>query len=306
MRYRAAVSLPGFVSVLPEDWGRELCAGIGWTAHRLVGRDRRLARANLARVHPEWAPSRVRAEARRVFLELGRNVYDFLRFADLPGPERERLVELRGEEVLDAVRHRGRGAVLVTGHLGCWELLAATLAARRYPLLALARPLRERRLEVALSAHRERMGIRTLSSEALPLGALRHLRRGGFLGVLADQRVKQGGHLVRFLGQETRMAEGPVRLAQAARAPLVPLGIHRGADHRHTIRILSPIESAGNARDRTQQVADALGRLIREAPEQWVWIHPRWEEAPVPARTERPVPARGALAQKGGPACAAR
>jgi len=275
-------------------------------AHDLVGRDRRLARANLARVHPEWVPSRVRTEARRVFLEIGRNVYDFLRFADLSGPERERLVELRGEEVLETVRRRGRGAVLVTGHLGCWELLAATLAARGYPLLALARPLREPRLEAALHAHRERMGIRTLSSEALPLGALRHLRGGGFLGVLADQRVKQGGHTVTFLGQETRMAEGPVRLAQAAGAPLVPLGIHRGPDHRHTIRMLPPIDPEGDARERTQQVADALGRLIREAPEQWVWIHPRWEEMPSAARPEDHPSARGTLPGKGGPACAAR
>jgi KDO2-lipid IV(A) lauroyltransferase len=241
-----------------------------------------------------------------VFLEIGRNVYDFLRFADLSGPERERLVELRGEEVLETVRHRGRGAVLVTGHLGCWELLAAMLASRGYPLLALARPLREQRLEAALRAHRERMGIRTLSSEALPLAALRHLRRGGFLGVLADQRVKQGGHTVTFLGQETRMAEGPVRLAQAAGAPLVPLGIHRGPDQRHRIHVLPPIDPEGDARERTQDVADALGRLIRETPEQWVWIHPRWEATPSAVAEDEPRAARRVLPGKGGPACAAR
>jgi KDO2-lipid IV(A) lauroyltransferase len=128
------------------------------------------------------------------------------------------------------------------------------------------------------------MGVRTLSSEALPLASVRHLREGGFLGVLADQRVRRGGYRVSFLGQDTQLAEGPVRLAGAAGSPLVPLGIHRRPDHRHRIRVLPPIEPEGDPRERTQDLADALGRLIAEAPAQWVWIHPRWEDPPEAGR----------------------
>jgi len=218
-----------------------------------------------------------------VFVEIGRNAFDFLRYPGLSPSERERLVTLEGEEVLEWAHRRGRGAVLVTGHLGCWELVAATLAARGYPLLALARPLREARLDAELKMHRERMGVHTVSSEALPLVALRHLRRGGFLGVLADQRVRHGGYRVSFLGQETLLAEGPVRLAQAAGSPLVPLGIHRRDDHRHSIRVLPSLEPEGDPQERTQRVAEALGRLIEEAPTQWIWIHPRWPTGPAPS-----------------------
>ncbi len=278
-RLRAARSLPALFRVLPEPAGRLLCVWFGRAGHLLVARDRHLARANLARVYPEWSPERIRIEARRVFEEIGRNAYDFLRFPGLDPRARGALVAIEGEEILEGVRREGRGAILVTGHLGSWEVLAAALAGRGWPLRAMARPLREPRLDRALREHRARMGVPTISSEVLPVAAVRHLRSGGFLGILADQRVKRGGVTVRFLGQATRMTDGPARLALASGAPLVPLGIHRRPDHTHCITVLPPVAPAGGpgaAAALTQAVAGALESLIRLHPEQWIWIHPRW------------------------------
>jgi KDO2-lipid IV(A) lauroyltransferase len=304
-RFRAARALPGLLSWLPEGLGRGLCVWIGRGGHVLVGRDRRLARENLARVFPGWPAKRVRTEARRVFEEIGRNAFDFLRYPALEPEARRRLVRFEGREHLEAAVRDGRGAVIVTGHLGSWEVLAAALVEAGYPLLALARPLREARLDRALAEHRLRMGVRTLSSRALPLQALRHLRGGGFLGILADQRIKRGGVTVDFLGQRTRMTEGPARLAVASGAPLIPLGIHREPDHTHTVTVLPPI-SPSSDRDAgvlTQEVARALERLILRAPEQWIWIHPRWEG---PAPTAESAPASrwlGGGTENGGPTC---
>ena len=282
IRARAAAALPIFLRVFPEDWGREFCAGLGWVGFRAVGRDRRLARGNLARVYPEWPAGRIERTARAVFEEIGRNAYDFLRYPDLSPARRQALVELEGREHLDGALASGRGAVVVTAHLGCWEVLAGALAARGYPLKALAQPLREPRLEKLLRRHRARMGIETLSSMDSPLAAVRHVQQGGFLGVLMDQRMKRGGVTVNFLGQSTRMTDAPARLALAAGAPLLPVGISRGADHRHRARALPAVETASlvSAPALTQALADALGALIRETPEQWMWIHPRWMDAP--------------------------
>ncbi len=301
IRLEAVRALPGVFRFLPEAAGREFCAGLGAIGHLWIARDRRLARGNLSRVHPEWPPERVRREARRVFEEIGRNAYDFIRYPALSEETRRALVSVEGEEVLEAARGAGRGAVLVTGHLGSWEVLAAALAGRGYPLRALARPLREPALDRALTEHRRRMGVETISSEALPLRPLRHLRRGGFLGILADQRVRREGVTVKFLGQRTIMTGAPARLAVASGAPLIPLGIRRLPDHRHRITVLGAIDPGSDpARvpELTQQVAGALGSLIGRCPEQWMWIHPRWE----PRRT----PASGAAGRaEGDPACAA-
>ncbi len=297
--------LPGLLSWLPERAGRELCVWIGRGGHLLVGRDRRLARENLARVYPGWPRDRVEREARRVFEEIGRTAYDFLRYPALRPETRRGLVGFEGREHLDTALGEGRGAVIVTGHLGNWEILAAALVEAGYPLVALARPLREARLDRALREHRLKMGVRTLSSEALPLQALRHLRGGGFLGILADQRIKRGGVTVDFLGQRTRMTEGPARLAMASGAPLIPLGIHRRPDHTHRVTVLPAIRSAsgGDAEALTQDVARALEGLILRTPEQWIWIHPRWK-GPAPRAAEAPTRSwLGERPGEGGPTC---
>ncbi|HET9234885.1 MAG TPA: lysophospholipid acyltransferase family protein [Candidatus Eisenbacteria bacterium] len=273
--------LPGVLACLPVGLGREICAGIGTLGFWWVGRDRRLARANLERVYPEWSASKVEATARAVFRELGRNVFDFLRYPDLSPDARRTLVLLEGGEHLEVLRRDGRGAVIVTAHYGAFEILAGRLVLDGHPLVAMARPLRERRLEARLSRHRARMGVPTFPSSQSPLAAVRHLKAGGFLGVLMDQRPKSGGVIVRFFGQPTRMTEAPARLAQATGTPLVPVVIRRLADHRHEARVLDPIPAPAtrSVSDLTQELASCLEGEIRACPEQWMWFHPRWPNA---------------------------
>jgi KDO2-lipid IV(A) lauroyltransferase len=290
LRARAVQALPGLLDRLGEARGRRICVGIGRAGHRLVGRDRRLARSNLARVYPGWSTRDVERTARRVFEEIGRNAFDFLRYPDLSEEERATLVAIEGREHLERALARGRGVVVVTGHLGCWELLAATLVREGVSLKALARPLREARLDAMLLEHRRRMGVETLSSQRLPVRAVRHLRAGGALGVLIDQRIRRGGVVVSFLDQPTRLTDAPARLALATGAVLLPTGIRRLPDHRHrvTIRPGRPVESSDTVAGLTRYLAGEIGVLIRSVPEQWMWIHPRWEGVPV-SRPDRAV-----------------
>lgn len=291
MRARATGALPKLLRMLPEGAGRGLCVAIGLGGYVLVGRDRRLASENLARVHPDWSRDRIRRTAREVFKEIGRNAYDFLRYPDLSEAARDSLVETEGAEHLDRALAAGRGALVVTAHLGCWELLAASLARAGYPLKALARPLREERLDRMLRRHRARMGVETLSSKALPIQAVRHLRQGGVLGVLIDQRIRHGGTWVTFLGQPTRLTDAPARLALTTGSPLVPMGIRRRAGGHHQVTVLpavAPRESGDAVERLTQTLATAMEGLIREAPEQWIWIHPRWGDAPPARNAGRP------------------
>jgi KDO2-lipid IV(A) lauroyltransferase len=162
--------------------------------------------------------------------------------------------------------------------------MGAHLSARGYPLRSLARPLREERLESRLRRHRESMGVHTLSARDGTRSAVRHLRRGGLLGVLIDQRVRSGGVTVPFLGQPTRMVDGPARLALATGAPVVPGGVYRDAGNRHRVVLDPPIlpdpGAADPVTDLTARLAAALERRIHEHPDQWMWIHPRWEPVP--------------------------
>lgn len=293
IRAGATRSLPALMRILPEAAGREVCVWIGWGGHRLVGRDRRLAIRNLSRVYPGWSRDEVELFARVVFAEIGRNAFDFLRYPSLDGSRRDALVRIEGRRILDSARAEGKGVVVVTAHLGCWEILGASLARQGYPLKAMARPIREPRLDAILCRHRSQMGIETISSRALPVAAIRHLKTGGFLGLLADQRIKEGGVVVKFLDQTTRMTDSPARFARAANALIVPVGIRRLQDHRHLVTVLPPLQTENaSVAEVTQQVADSLEGLIRKAPEQWIWIHPRWEDGP-PAGEAAPLPEEG-------------
>ena len=291
LRAGAACRLPGLLAALPEGAGRELCAGLGWLGFWWVARDRRLARGNLKRVYPDWPAKRVEATARKVFKELGRNVYDFMRYPDLSDTERRNLIQVEGLEVLDSLRRRERGAVIVTGHFGSWEILAARLVANGYPLKAMARPIKERRLDDLLSRHRERRGVETFPSSRFSPAPLRHLRNGGFLGVLVDQRVKTGGTVVRFLGHPTRMTDAPARLALATQVPLVPVAIRRLPNDQHRARVWPALEPKGTPATLTQALAEILESEIRDCPEQWMWFHPRWNDrdALTPVAAEEPA-----------------
>jgi LPS export ABC transporter protein LptC len=88
---------------------------------------------------------------------------------------------------------------------------------------------------------------------------------------------------VEFLGQSTRMTDGPARLAAVSGAPIIPTGIRRLRDGTHRVTVLPPLPADPDVPRRTQAVASALQTLIAQAPEQWIWIHPRWEAPARPA-----------------------
>jgi len=228
-----------------------------------------------------------------VFEEIGRNAYDYARYPRLVPEARKQLVRVDGGQHLTAAVASGRGVVLTTGHLGAFELVAAHVAECGHVFRALARPLREPRLDMVLTEHRRRLGFTTISTRGPLREAVRHLRAGGVLGVVMDQRVRRGGSVVSFLGRPTRMTDGPARLARSTGALLLPGGIVRLPDGRHRIRFLPPLEPAPHApvRHDTQRLATALQILIDDAPEQWMWIHPRWEEDLAASAAPEAVPA---------------
>jgi KDO2-lipid IV(A) lauroyltransferase len=228
-------------------------------------------------------PRTVERAARAVFEEIGRNAYDFLRYPGLSPDRRRALVDMEGEQHLDGALASRRGAVVVTAHLGAWEVLAGALVSRGYPLKALAQPLREPRLEKLLRRHRERMGIDTFSSLDSPFAALRHVQQGGFLGVLMDQRMKREASSC-FLGQATRMTDAPARSPGRE-------GPGAGGDRRGRItgtgcRCSPPSKQPRLPRPFSPRPWPTRWVASSRNPEQWMWVHPRW----TPAAAVEPAP----------------
>ncbi len=197
------------------------------------------------------------------------------------------LIEVDGLEDLEKLARKaeseGDGPIFVTGHLGSWELAASygQLAAKRR-VLVLAKPARLPSLTRALTSLRERLGVRVLTTEsALVLrDALRALRTGEALGLVADQRPDgDRGPGVGFFGVPTAFVGGPAALSIRTGAAIISVFCMREGPFRYRLicRELAPANhEETDLVALTQRMADEIERVIRIYPEQWTWMYRRW------------------------------
>ncbi len=302
---------------LPMDAVIALGAGIGRLWPRVGGPRTRRVREQLARSFPERDRAWVARCCEDVFVHLGRGLAELIL---LRGRHRAALlqrVELEGLEHLEAARRASAtgGVLVMTGHLGNWELAAAKAASLGLPISVVYRGLRNPVLDETLRDLRggggggpggpEAGGTRPGEDfEQLPMGraglaVLRALRRGRFVLVLLDQNARRHeGVFVPFFGRPASTRFGPARIAERLGIPVIPAFIRRLPDGRHhRIRFepalaieADPETGDGRAGDGSREseilrrnvarMTAVIEMQIRETPEQWIWTHRRWRTQP--------------------------
>ncbi len=181
----------------------------------------------------------------------------------------------------------GKGVILLTGHLGNWELGGAAIAARGIPLEVVAKGMSNRLFEQTLVRARERLGMRVIPMGDAPARALKALGDGGVVAILGDQSAHRGGVPVRFFGLAASTARGPALLAVRSGAPVF-LGFavrDPGWSQRYTLTFEAlQFEPSGDV-DRDvdlllERYARFLEAAIERCPEQYFWQHRRWKSQP--------------------------
>jgi KDO2-lipid IV(A) lauroyltransferase len=273
-----------FARALPRGAGLKVFSGIGTTAERLLRSDRARALENLKIAFPEASPLFRQAMAKAMFKTLGLNAYEF---ANLGGSSPERVTSLvervEGQEHLDEAYGRGQGLIAITGHIGCWELMAAYFANMGYEVNVVGRELWEQRINTEVVRIRESVGYHTIDRDSGGKDMLRILKRKGIVAILIDQHTRVSGVYVPFFSRPAHTPVGAAKLALATGATLLPMAIYMTRPGRHMIRILPAIELPDNghskeerARIVTARCSQAIEDLIRHDPKQWVWFHRRW------------------------------
>jgi KDO2-lipid IV(A) lauroyltransferase len=196
-------------------------------------------------------------------------------------------IETEGLEHLDRALAAGRGAVLVTGHFGSWELMGCVIARLGYPINFVVGVQRNLLVQHLMNDLRKSCGIKIIEPGSM-LGAARSLRSNQFLAMLSDQDVggyNVAGVFVEFLGELASTPRGAAQFAMLAAAPIIPGFIVRMGGTRHRIVIEQPIfppEGHGEecVRQLTAAYTKVLEAYVRRYPGHWLWTHKRWRTRP--------------------------
>ena len=281
------------IARLPRKVALSIGASFGTAVFNLAPRHKALVCKQLAVSLDLEDVREIEQLARRCFQNLGKNLIEFMQ---LPRMSRigsgnsvsqiSRIVTFEGGEYIARALAEGNGAIILTGHFGNWELLAASIVAEGYTLRPLARRLRSKRLNALLNAYRERAGYTGIDRDGGIRGALRCLKQNELLGILADVDTKIDGVFVDFFGRPAYTPYSPVAIALKTRAPILPTFIIRQPDDSHRVIVEPPLalEQSGDKQHdfvvNTQKFTKVIESYVRLYPEQWVWMHERWKTQP--------------------------
>jgi KDO2-lipid IV(A) lauroyltransferase len=240
---------------------------------------RRVALRNLALAMPELGAAEHQRIADGVFRMIARLL---LAFAKLPRINRHNLAEwIRFQDFENFLegRHRGRGVLLATSHLGNWELSAFAHALKDEPIHVLVRPLDNPHIDRLVERRRALSGNQVIEKKGSTRAILKALAANQPVGTLADQNaVPEEGVFVNFFGVPACAQAGLAKLAAHSGAAVVPgQAVWSEEEGRYVLRYWPPMELTGRVEEDTQRIQSHLERVIRQYPDQWLWIHRRWK-----------------------------
>jgi Kdo2-lipid IVA lauroyltransferase/acyltransferase len=269
---------PSFVRV-----GIGATLGMLWYDVFRIRRD--VVLGNLDRAFPEMSRQEKVRLGRRSLIHMGRNLTDY---AFLPflrkGRGNNDLFEFRGTDKLDKALEEGRGALLLTCHLGNGDFACSGLALQGYPVYMVSKFFKLKWLNDMWFGMRRRSGVEFIPPRNSSYALLRALKSNALVVIPLDQFTGPPiGVKTTFFGHETGTAAGLALMAERAKAPVIACYTWRQPDGRHTLNFSERIDvQFGEDHDRslveyTQRFNDVLESFVKMHPDQWMWIHKRWK-----------------------------
>lgn len=243
----------------------------------------RTALRNLALVFPECSQQERAAIAAAMWRQLGRTVAEFAHLDRIQPYRSDGRVRVENVRLLDAIRQSGRGAVFISGHFANWEIMAAALVQRGLACHVTYRPANNPMVDARINAARRSYGVQLQAAKGRQggLGLLRALAKGETVALMNDQKYAEGV-VAPLFGHPAPTADGAARLALRFGAPLVPMSVQRLEGAHFVVRVHEPIALARETPPEeavlgaVQAINAFVEARVREAPEQWFWVHRRW------------------------------
>jgi len=286
MSRRASITgLLRLTALLPLPLTHAIGALLGWLLWRIPSAPRRIAARNLALCFPELTPTERDRLLRRNLMETGRGLLELGPLWLWPGQRVLALVRgsVAGEEALAATVRQQRGAILLTPHLGAWEM-AGLYYSSRHPLTILYRPSRLGLDELSVRG-RGRVGGKVVATDARGVRALlTSLRNGEILGILPDQDPgEEGGVFAPFFGIAANTMTLVSRLALKTSVPVFLTWaerLPRGRGYALHLRALPEVTAAASLEVSAAALNQGVEAAVRSLPAQYLWVYKRFKTRP--------------------------
>lgn len=276
------------LGILPRGLARQLGIGIGWLAFTVLGRLRKVGLRNLQLAFSEKSATERETILRTVYRNLGCLLAEFCQMPSYTPERANEFIRYDGLENYLAARERGKGVLVLTGHLGAWELSSFYHSLMGYPMGMVIRRLDNPLVDTFVNRIRCLHGNRVMHKDDFARGLIAAMRAGETVGILMDTNMTPPqGVFVPFFGVEACTASGMARIALKTEAAVVPgfllweprekkYVLHFGTE----LNLVRTGDTESDAVANTALFTSVIERYVRQYPEQWLWMHRRWKTRP--------------------------
>lgn len=288
LEYFLVRGIVGAFGLLPLNFSLKLGAWFGRFFQKFASRLNRVGMRNLEMAFPDSDEIERRKILRGCFESLGRQLGLVSHFPRLTPENLGKIVTVQGIENCAAAYAEQRGVMLFTGHFGGWEATHLAISAAGLPINVLVRQIDNPLIEEFINNLRCGFGSRTIDKKKSAREMFRRLKSGEILGILADLNTQEHeGVFVDFFGLPASTTVGVAKLALRSNAPVIPIfAVWQSDERKYSVQIEPPVEftptgdETHDVRELTQIITGIIEDYVRRYPDQWMWIHKRWNTRP--------------------------
>ena len=259
---------------------------IGTLMYYLVPSTRKIALINLKQAFPEKSFKERKRIAKRSMKSMIMTFAEFIKSSKMSNEQILKRIKMEGIDMFDEAIHKSnRGPAVITGHIGNWEYIAFYFAIKGYNPGVIFRPLDNPKLDAYMRSWREKRGMKCIPKKGNLRDIFNLINDKKPIAFLCDQNYLDGV-FVDFFGYPAATAVGPVALAMKTKSPMIILYSlpDRYGHHKIIVDDVLYIEEKETKEEtikhNVQRYTKKLEEIIRKYPENWLWVHPRWNTRP--------------------------